>query len=118
MIISYLEMFKNLQISKKELCNNIGKKLHDITIDNPVIVNTTDVINVLDAYKIGKISINQMLEWVNIVWFTDLFEYDERQCDSIASVLNVLEELDEKDKNLTEDDIDKYITVLLNNDEI
>jgi hypothetical protein len=114
----YIRDFKELRISKKELIDKLGENLISSTTDDPVVINTADVINVLTAFKIGKIALDQLLDWVNTIWFTDLFDYNDDQCDSIASVLDQLEELDEESKELTESDINKYINALLENKEV
>ena len=115
---NYLIDFKDLYISKEELSNKLGGNLLSVKIDNPVVIYSTDVINLLNAYKKRQITIEYLINWVNTIWFTDLFDYYDEQCDSIASVLNKLEELDEKDKELTEDDVNNYINALQNNNEI
>ena len=116
--INVINDFKNLKISKMDLYNVFKKDLHLIFLDNPVIVNTSDVISLLEAYRYDRLTLNDLLEWVNTIWFTDLFEYDDNQCNSIASVMNVLEELDEADNSLSQADIDKYISALTKNEEI
>jgi len=115
---NYLEMFKNLQISKKELSSKFGDNLLAAKSEYPVSVYNTDVINVLTAFRSDKITLNQLLDWVNTVWFTELFDYDDEYSNSIASVLDKLEDLDEGDRVLTKSDIDKYIDALLKNQEV
>jgi hypothetical protein len=111
-------MFKNLQISKKELIDKLGGDLHVVKLEKPVTICNTDVIDVLKAIRNDRITLNQLLDWVNTVWFTDLYEYDDEYSDSIASVLDKLEDLDEDDRKLTESDIKKYIDALSNNKEV
>jgi hypothetical protein len=92
--------------------------LFTLEIDNPIIIYASDVINLLNAYKNRTITIEHLLDWVNTIWFTELFTYNDNQCDSIADVLNRLEELDEDGSELKESDIDNYIHALKNNREI
>jgi len=115
---NYLLNFKELQISKKELSDKLGGNLLALKVDKPVTIYAKDVINVLNAFRNNTITIDQLLDWVNTVWFTELFEYEDSECDSIASVLDKLEDLDEDDRELTESDIDDYIIALTNNMEI
>ena len=115
MEIDHLVNFKNLQISKKELTDKLGENLFAVKINEPIIIYASDVINLLNAYKSGKIKNEVLIDWVNVVWFTELFSYNDTHCDSIASVLNELEELDESGKDLTEGDINLYINALKNN---
>jgi hypothetical protein len=118
MATNYLEMFKNLQITKKELSDKYGGDLHLVKLEKPVKISNNDVINVLNAIRNGMITLDQLLDWVNTIWFTDLYEYDDGYADSIASVLDKLEELDEDDRKLVESDIEKYIKALLDNKEV
>ncbi len=114
----YLLMFKKLELSKSQLVEKLGGDFITICVENPEKIYTTDVINLLSSYRENKITLNQLIDWVNTIWFTELFEYDDNQCDSIASVLNKLEELDEEGNCLTESDIDLYIDALSKNTEV
>jgi len=107
--------FKDLQISKEELYNKLG---FTVEVDNPVVISAPDVIHLLSAYADKRITIEHLLDWVNTVWFTDFFDYDDVCCDSIASVLNELEELDEDGRELTPEDIGNYIDALKDNREV
>jgi len=112
----YLIDFKDLRISKEELSDKLGGNLISLTVDEPAIISAADLINVLTAYRTGRI--DQLLDWVNTIWFTDLFDYNDDQCDSIASVMDRLDELDEDGRELTESDINEYIDALLKNKEV
>jgi hypothetical protein len=118
MVIDYLNMFKELQISRKDLCDQLGGNLHAVKLEKPVTVFNTDVINVLEGIRNNRITLNQLLDWVNTIWFTDLFEYEDEHSDSMASVFDKLEELDENNRSLTAVDINKYIEALLKNEEV
>ena len=113
-----LVAFKDLKISKKDLCDKLGSNLIALSTETPVIVNSFDVINMLNAYKIGKYSVGNILDWVNTIWFTELYAYNDEQSNSIASIMNKLEELDEKGYILSNVDVDRYIIALQNNQEI
>ena len=115
---NYLLRFKELQIFKKDLSDELGGDLLALKVDKPVMIYAKDVINVLNAFRSSTITMAQMLDWVNTVWFTDLFDYEESECDSIASVLDKLEDLDEDGRKLTASDIDDYIAALTKNKEI
>ena len=113
-----LVAFKMLHISKKELKDRLGGNLATLVAIDPVSISVEDVIYVLNAYKEEKIELSELLDWVNTIWFTDLFDYVDDQSDSIASVMDILEELDEDEKTLTKSDVDKYIGALLRNEEV
>jgi len=52
------------------------------------------------------------------IWFTELFDYDESECDSIVNVMDKLEELDERKELLPTNEFDTYISALENNQEL
>jgi hypothetical protein len=110
--------FKGLKITKEELSQKIGEDSFRKSYNTPVEVNTDDVIRLLHGYQMGDIDTKRLLSWVNTVWFTDLFTYKDDQCDSIASVMNKLEELDERGYILSENEIKDYIQALSLNMEI
>ena len=47
------------------------------------------------------------MDWVNVVWFTDLFEYNSLEEESIASVVSLLETLDEDDAQFSNKELMK-----------
>jgi hypothetical protein len=76
-----------------------------------------DVVNAIHKYQNGEISMDILLDWVNTLWFTDVFDYDEKYSDSIASVMDLLEELDEDGVFYTDDEYDRMIIALESNTE-
>ena len=114
-IKSALEKFRDLELSKEELFQLLPR---DRKKAASVIISSKHVINLLSKYKLGKINKKFLLNWVNVVWFSELFEYEDNECDSIASVMNELEELDEPNHVLDDKKIDQYIAALKNNKEV
>ena len=55
------------------------------------------------------------MDWVNIIWFTDLYEYNLAEEESIASVITLLETLDEDDVALSNDEFLNMVKCLENN---
>ena len=113
-----LNDFKILKITKLQLQDIIGENLHNVKIKNSVTINNMDVIFILERVRNHEISISDLIDWVNVIWFTNLFTYADEYQDSIASVMSELEELDEKGNQLTCKRIEGYIDVLKNNREI
>lgn len=109
--------FKGLKISLEELKQNVPHRFF-MQCDNKTVVSKEDLENLLINYKTGKISKADLLNWVNTVWFSELFCYDELYCDCIASVMNELEEADERDDVLSELNIVRYLNALENNLEL
>jgi len=112
-----LVSFKELLIDKKTLQEKLGEDLYNIDCKAPEVVNTADVIATIESYFNHKISKEQLVEWVNVVWFTELFEICETEADSIISVLQVLETLDEEDADISEKELYSMISSLKNNAE-
>lgn len=93
--------------------------LKEIAIGNISVINTTDLKNLVKKdfsnspeiaislniisknftnYKKGEISLEKLIDWVNLVWFNDIFVYNHTEEDKISEVLYLLEQLDEPDK--------------------
>ena len=68
----------------------------------------------MTKFKNKAISKSDLLDWVNTVWFSELFEYDEKYCDTIADIMNELEEADEREEVLDDHNINKYLRSLKN----
>ena len=108
--------FLDFKKSKSDLIQFFGEDL--LNAAGPSLqVTTKDVIAAIDRYLRNEISKDQLLDWVNVLWFTDLFEYNDNEADSIASVMTVLETLDEADVSLTERDYLKMKECLYHNRE-
>lgn len=120
MINTYLQFaneFKGLKISLEELKQNVPHHFF-MQCDKKTVVYKEDLENLLINYKTGKISKTVLLNWVNTVWFSELFCYDELYCDCIASIMNELEEADEREDVLSEFNIVRYLNALENNLEL
>lgn len=112
--IEFLKKFRDLEISKsvlEELLN--GAKAISI-----VEVYAIHLIAVLKKYSTKEIDDAFLLDWVNTIWFSEWYFYNDDQCDSIASVMNVLEELDEGELILNQEKIEMLINALGNNLEV
>ena len=113
-----LEKFRDLFITKDDLYRSISKKIRMSPIENPVEVCNIHLIQLLKKYQNGVIDEDRILDWVNIVWFSGFYEYCDENSDSIASVMNELEELDEGEAIISNERIEKYIHALECNIEI
>ena len=90
-----LNDFLKSKINLKQLKEKFGNDLYNITIKTSEKVYASDLISLINRYISGKITLQEMVDWVNVVWFTDLFEYNTSEEESIASVISLLETLDE-----------------------
>jgi len=80
-------------------------------LNEVVMISSRHVIQILLSFKTGEINECMLLEWVNTIWFSDAYDYIDEEADSIASVMNQLEEMDETE-GLDEEKIDVLIKML------
>lgn len=111
-----LEQFKSLQITKADLQDQLGGDLYAAKSDKPMIVNASDVIFALRSFERKTLTLHRLLDWVNVLWFTDLYEYNHEQEEAIACVMDELEELDEEGRLLTSDRIECLVQALEKNE--
>lgn len=86
-------------------------------LSEPITVTSEHIINMLMRYKLGKSSFNELIDWVNVIWFSDCFDYQKGHEDAIASVMCELEELGDHNETLPFALIDRFITCLQQNAE-
>ena len=113
----YLSLYCELKISKSELQQAIGEDLHNVECKKAYCIKRSDVVNAIQLYKNGVISKDALVEWVNVVWFTELYVFDDEDADSIVSVLEVLETMDEDDVIISENELSEMIAALNSNTE-
>ncbi len=107
--------FKQFKSDISDLHNVFGKDLHNADIESPECVTVSDVINAIESYRKGTIAKQALVDWVNVLWFTDLYVYDEMYEDAISSVMTLLETLDEENTTFSDKEYDSMITALKNN---
>lgn len=111
-----LSDFLKFEATRTDLVQEFGDDL--LNAVGPVkTVSVNDVVLAIDRYLNCTITKDRLVDWVNTLWFSDLFEYDDEYADSIASVMAILETLDEDDVVLTNQDFSKMKTCLLKNQE-
>ncbi len=108
-----LKKFINLEIRKEE----IGENLHRVKLARPAVVRADDVAAAVKAMYQGKISKEHLLEWVNAVWFTDVFDFSDSETDSVFSVLEILEAMDEDGVSITLEHLEEMTKCLQENRE-
>lgn len=108
-----LEMFRDLKIQKSEIFDDTVD-LIDLKSDTgqPVQIWPANIIELLKMYKSKEITEEHLLEWVNTVWFTELFEYCDECSDCIEDIMNSLEETGETGNELDDRKIESYIKIL------
>ena len=110
-----LNDFLKIKISLNQLKKELGEDLYNVTITAPRKVYAEDLVFLINQYISRKITLQEMVDWVNVVWFTDLFEYNSLEEESIASVATLLEALDEDDAQLSDKELMNMIECLSNN---
>ncbi|QOX62397.1 hypothetical protein FRZ06_03005 [Anoxybacterium hadale] len=111
-------MFRDLKISKSELCcNDIDISDDQDHQEQKVRILPRHIIAVLENYQLKNITEEKFAEWVQTVWFSDFFEYCDECSDCISLLADVQEEVNEEVRRLDDHKIEKYIQTLLNIDE-
>ena len=110
-----LNDFLKAKIGLEQLKEKIGNDLYNVTIENPKTVYASDLVFLINEYVSEKISLKEIVDCVNVIWFTDLYEYNIPEEDSIASVISLLETLDEDDMQFSNKDFMNMIECLSNN---
>lgn len=98
-----LKKYKSFDVSLQDLKNALGDDLYNVTDIMSEKVSAADVVYVIKKYLSKEISLPELVQWVNVVWFTELYEYVSKEENSIASVMALLETLDEGVKFTTEE---------------
>ncbi len=114
---TYLNLFQHMHIDKAGLQQAIGEDLHNVVCEKPCVVIRQDVADVLRAFVEKRVSVDALVEWVNVIWFTDLFAFADKDADCIISVFGVLETLDEEGVDVSAEELAKMIAALDANSE-
>jgi hypothetical protein len=112
-IRKYIEEFRDLRINRKQLYDLVKtEQAERITVYN------RHLIYVLEEYIKGNIDQERLLEWVNTIWFSELYKYDESERECIGNIISELEELDERTNPLSIDEARHYILALRKNEKL
>ena len=112
-----LDRFRKMEIGKASLQAYFGNDLHNTDCKKPQRIRCGDVVNTICAMLDGSKSVSDVVEWVNVIWFTDLFAFSDAEADSIVSVLEVLETMDEEGVVITTQELNNMISALNANQE-
>ncbi|WP_202710962.1 hypothetical protein [Sporosalibacterium faouarense] len=107
--VSYkLEQFKNMKIDIEDLDKSIEEADAEYFFDRPVKIANTDLKDILLKVKYEAIDKNEMLEWVNYIWFSDFFIFS----DSVGAIMNDLVNIYHSQEMLKKDKINLFINKL------
>lgn len=112
---SVLKKFKKLEIDVNHLKDILGDDLHNVSGVKSEKICAGDVCFVVEQYLSNQIDISTMLDWVNTVWFTELYEYNAAEEDTIASVMTAIEAIDEDGVLISQDDFAHMLECLKSN---
>lgn len=111
-----LSKYKHFDVSLQELKSVLGEDLYNVADVTPEKVSAADVEYAIKQYLSTAVTLSELVDWVNVVWFTELYEYVTKEENAIASVMALLETLDEGVK-FTDEEYDRMIECLETNTE-
>ncbi len=100
-----LNDYRQMRITKAQLREQLGGDLHNVEVNHPVCIKASDVRDGIGHVLSGEKTLEELVDWVNVVWFTELFYFPDGETDSIISVLEVLETLDEDDVHISVEEL-------------
>ena len=108
-----LELVRDLKLKKDDL-PSISYEDETNLLETPVTITRQDVIRLLKRYKQERLELADLFDWIHFVWFSDFFVCDKADADSIASVIQFLEELEEEG-DIASGEIDYCLNALEHN---
>jgi len=87
----YLSLLANRDTS------SINKEINDLVQNKHlfITIELQDVLRVISLYRNNKISLEVLVNWVNVVLFSDAYSFTKNEKDEVTKVLYELEEFDE-----------------------
>ena len=108
----------NCEITWREFSSIEKCSSYLIELDNTVInIDATIVSKAIQSCLDNKYTMQDLLDWANVVRFSDIFLVDEGCRDCVISILDRIEESDEEDCALTNDDLMLMVKKLRDNEE-
>ena len=95
MMKTALKKYKRFAISLQQLKSVLGEDFYNVADVTPEKVSAADVVYAMKQYLAKAVSLSELVAWVNVIWFTELYEYNSKEENAIASVMALLETLDE-----------------------
>ncbi len=102
---SILNDYRQMRITSAQLREQLGDDLHNVEVGRPVCIKASDVRSGIGNVLSGEKELKELVDWVNVVWFTELFAFPDGEADSIVSVLEVLETLDEEGVHVSDEEL-------------
>ncbi len=109
------EKYRDFEITLLQLNEYLLPYKPKIKISDTITVNSVHVINCLSKYLSSEIDKITMVDWVNIIWFNEAYEFEDAETDSIVSVVSVIETMDEDGVVVSDIQIHEMIESLSHN---
>ena len=111
-----LEQVRDLKLKKDDL-PTISYEEETGLLENPIIINRHHVIHLLKRYKQERLNLADLFDWIHFIWFSDFFVCEKSDADSIASVIEFLEDLEEEG-DIIASEIDYCLNALEQNKQV
>ena len=111
-----LEQVRDLKLKEEDMPSVTYDEETDL-LENPIILTRQHVINLLKRYKQERLSLDDVFDWIHFIWFSDFFMCKQEDADSIASVIQLLEELEE-DGDIIANEVDYCLDALESNKQV
>ncbi len=113
---SYRQLLENVRDlkAKEDDLPEISYEEETDLLENPVSLTREHVINALKRYKQERLELDDLFDWIHFIWYSDLFMCEKSGADSIASVIHLLEELEE-DGDIIASEVDYCLNALEHN---
>jgi len=110
----YLIKFRELIISKADLAKLLGTNPVYAKTDDPVPIYGRNVINLLESYISRIIDYHSVIEWCDVVRFSELFYYpnDEEEQEIVATVIDEIQDSEDEAMTLPIPLIEKWKKLL------
>lgn len=117
MKIDLIQKLLNCEVTWREAVSVEHEDSYLVKSDKEHIfhIDTETVIKAIESCLNGRFLYEDLIDWANVVRFSDIFDFDGRQQESIISVLDRIEESDENGKTLSRDDLLLMVEKLKNN---
>lgn len=116
--LSEMSLFKNLDLSVRDITRHITPDTEKYFTKNPIIVHADDVTEALEKYKEKKITRKEMLVWCHMMTFSQCYTYNPERFDEIESVVKAIQKRLVKEEDLSEEEIFYYVSALDQNAEV
>jgi hypothetical protein len=117
-MMTEMSLFKNLDLSVRDITRHMTKEKERYFIKNPIAVYSDDIIEALEKYRDKKVSRQEMLVWCHLLKFSQCYMYNPDRYDEIESVVKAIQKRLEKEDDLTEEEIYRFVIALDDHAEI